>query len=111
MSNHDLTIANGPGINVRQDIEAALQALGTNFQGSAAPLVIYPCQLWADSSAGQLKMRHVANTAWITIGPLDTASFGHLPLTGGTITGNLTVNGVTNCQCPEFSGPWDQRVL
>lgn len=95
MSNHDLTIANGPGINVRQDIEAALQALGTTFQGTAAPLTIYPCQMWADSSTGLLKMRNVANTAWITLGPLDTANLGYLPLTGGTITGNLTVNGTT----------------
>ena len=66
--------------------------------------MIYPCQLWADSSAGQLKMRNVANTAWITIGPLDTASFGHLPLTGGTITGNLTVNGVTNVNALNSAG-------
>lgn len=96
MSNHDLTIANGPGINVRQDIEAALQALGSNFFGPAVPLIAYPCQIWADSSAGLLRIRNTPNTAWITLGPLDTASFGMLPLTGGTITGNLTVNGTTN---------------
>jgi Chaperone of endosialidase len=95
MSNHDLTIANGPGINVRQDIEAALQALGTNFQGPAVPLVTYPCQIWADSGTGLLKLRNIANTAWITLGPLDTAAMGMLPLTGGTLAGpgNLTVGG------------------
>jgi hypothetical protein len=93
MSNHDLTIANGPGINVRQDIEAALQALGTNFQGTAAPLITYPCQIWADASAGLLRIRNIANTAWVTLGPLDTANFGLLPIAGGTITGGLVVNG------------------
>jgi Chaperone of endosialidase len=97
MSNHDLTIANGPGINVRQDIEAALQALGTNFFGPAVPLITYPCQIWADSAAGVLRIRNTPNTAWITLGPLDTANFGLLPLTGGTISGPLTVSGTFNC--------------
>ncbi len=45
MSNHDLTIANGPGLTVRQDLEAALQALGTTFQGTAVPLITYPCHV------------------------------------------------------------------
>jgi hypothetical protein len=94
MSNHDLVISNDTGINVRTDIQGAVQALGTNFQG-AVPLAIYPCQIWADSGTGLLKIRNIANTAWITLGALDTANFGHLPLTGGALAGpgNLTIGG------------------
>jgi hypothetical protein len=104
MSNHDLTIANGAGVDVRTDIQAALQALGSNFQGATQPLITYPCQMWADSTNGQLKIRNIANTAWIVLGALDTTAFGHLPLTGGTlagpgnlsVTGTLGVNGTTS---------------
>ena len=122
MSQHDLVIDNGPGINVRLDINQALQSLGSMELGTSAPAPTYPCQRWADLTTGLLKKRNTANTAWLADGKLDVATgggvpvggaagailtknsaadgdmiwqstVGFLPTTGGTITGNLVVNG------------------
>ena len=120
MSQHDLVIDNGPGINVRLDINQALQSLGSMELGTSAPAPTYPCQRWADLTTGLLKKRNSANTAWLADGKLDVATgggvpvggatgailtknsaadgdmiwqstVGFLPTTGGTITGNLVV--------------------
>jgi hypothetical protein len=48
--------------------------------------------LWADTTAGLLKIRNAANSGWITVGTLADANLGLLPTTGGVLTGNLTLN-------------------
>ena len=135
MSQHDMVIDNGPGINVRLDINQALQALAAQELGTAAPAPTYPCQIWADQSTGLRKKRNTANTAWLADGKLDVATgggvpvggaagailtknsaadgdmiwqstVGFLPTTGGTITGNLVVNGtLTVGSTAVFSAP------
>ena len=135
MSQHDLVIDNGPGINVRLDINQALQSLGSMELGTSAPAPTYPCQRWADLTTGLLKKRNTANTAWLADGKLDVATgggvpvggaagailtknsaadgdmiwqstVGFLPTTGGTITGNLVVNGtLTVGSTALFSAP------
>ncbi|MHA6234298.1 hypothetical protein [Pseudomonas fluorescens group sp. PF-69] len=73
MSQHDMDVANGPGLTFRTDMNAALQALASQSSGAAEPSPIFPCQVWADIGTGRLKQRNVANTAWIDRGPLNTA--------------------------------------
>lgn len=78
MSQHDNIIDNQAGAPFRADLNAALQAAASNQSGSSAPTTTYPYQFWADNSNGLLKMRNGANSAWLTIGLLDTANFGHI---------------------------------
>ena len=87
MSQHDMDVANGPGATVRTDINGALQALASNSVGPLAPATTFPCQWWADTTAGRLKRRNIANTGWVDMGALDTQSF--LLISGGTLTGPI----------------------
>lgn len=77
MSQHDMDVANQAGAAFRADMNLALQALASTSSGSAAPATTYAYQFWADTNAALLKMRNGANTAWITIGLLGVANFGH----------------------------------
>ena len=56
--------------------------------GATEPSTRYPNQLWADTTSGLLKIRNTANTAWISLGPLDGSH------TANTIRGRLTSDGV-----------------
>ncbi|MBM6442416.1 hypothetical protein JQF37_02085 [Pseudomonas sp. MIL9] len=87
MSQHDMDVANGPGLTFRTDMNAALQALASQSSGASAPSTTFPCQLWADTGTGRLKQRNAANSAWLDRGPIDSA--GDLPLSGGTMTGPI----------------------
>jgi len=78
MSQHDMDIANQSGASFRADLNLALQALAGNSSGTSAPTATFPYQFWADSSAGVLKMRNAANTAWISLGLLGVANLGHI---------------------------------
>lgn len=73
MSQHDMTVDNGPGLTVRNDINSALQALASSSSGASAPSPSFPCQYWADTGSGRLKRRNAANNAWLDEGPLDAA--------------------------------------
>lgn len=73
MSQHDMDVANGAGVVVRADINAALQALASLSSGASAPSPSFPCQLWADTATSRLKRRNAANSAWVDEGPLDAA--------------------------------------
>lgn len=75
---HDYDVANQNGALFRADVNSAFQAGQTNNSGGSAPGTTYPFQFWADTGAGVLRMRNAANTAWVTIGLLGIANFGHL---------------------------------
>lgn len=70
MAQHDQVIANGPGLDVRGDVNAALAALFSNSSGTTEPSVKLPYQLWADTTANVLKIRNAANNAWLDVMPL-----------------------------------------
>ena len=70
MSQHDMIIDNGPGLAVRQDINAAIQALVQNNSGPVEPATMYAGQFWLDTSVspnGLLRQRNQSNTAWIAL--------------------------------------------
>lgn len=66
MSQHDFDIANADGATVRADINAAFQAAVECSSGATAPSTTFANMWWADTSAGLLKQRNQANTAWIS---------------------------------------------
>jgi len=74
MSQHDMTVDNGAGLAVRADLNLALKALASQCSGASAPSPSYPCQLWADTGTGRIRQRDSANTLWIDLGPLDSAT-------------------------------------
>ena len=110
MAQHDYIISNQSGASFRQDLNNALSAIVTINSGSTAPATTYAYQLWADSTAGQLKQRNAANNAWVVIGTLgsvgwgllssSTASSTYMPLAGGTFTGNVGSSATGYFQIP-----------
>ena len=71
MATHDYIIANASGAAVRADLNNALAAIVSNNSNASEPATTYSYQWWADTAAGQLKLRNSANDAWITIQELD----------------------------------------
>jgi hypothetical protein len=92
MAQGDLNVANQSGAAFRADLNNQLAALGTLQSGASAPSTTFAYMLWADATAGLLKIRNAANSGWITVGTLADANLGLLPTTGGVLTGNLTLN-------------------
>ena len=83
---------NGTGAQVRGAIKDVLESLRTLNSASgdpsgAANLAAY--QPHIDSDTNLLKIRNAANSAFITLGNVSEANFGHLDLAGGTMTGVL----------------------
>lgn len=65
MSQHDYNIANGGGAAVRADMNNALLAILSQNSGATAPTTTKPYMFWYDTTAGVLKMRNAADTAWV----------------------------------------------
>jgi hypothetical protein len=78
MAQHDYVLDNASGAVFRADANSLAQAIATQNSGASAPGTTYPYMSWPDTTNGLLKQRNGANTAWVTIGPLDTASWGLL---------------------------------
>lgn len=74
MSQHDYDIANQAFAATRADINAALQALATNGSGATAPATTFAFMWWADTTAGILKQRNAANSAWVSVLNLATGA-------------------------------------
>lgn len=51
-------------------IPNSMEALRTCHSGSSAPASPVAYMLWADTSAGWLKLRNASNTAWLKVHPL-----------------------------------------
>lgn len=71
MAQHDYTIANQSGAAFRADLNNALAAAVSQNSGANEPSVTYAYMPWADTTAGVLKIRNAANSAWITLYQLD----------------------------------------
>ncbi len=65
MSQTDMDVANGSGSTVRIDINAHLVALVGSNTGATAPSTTFANMWWYDTTAGVLKKRNNANTAWV----------------------------------------------
>jgi len=71
VATHDYVIANGTGAAVRSDLNGALAAIVSQNSSATEPSPTYAYQRWADTTAGVMKMRNGANSAWITLYQLD----------------------------------------
>jgi hypothetical protein len=71
VATHDYVIANGTGAAVRSDLNDALAAIVSQNSSASAPATTYAYMLWADTTAGIMKMRNGANSAWISLWELD----------------------------------------
>jgi hypothetical protein len=71
VATHDYVIANGTGAAVRSDLNNALAAIVSQNSSASAPATTYAYMLWADITAGIMKMRNGANSAWISLWELD----------------------------------------
>jgi hypothetical protein len=115
MAQADLNVANQSGAGFRADVNNQLLALGTLQSGASAPGTTYAYMLWADTSTSPatLRQRNGANNAWIALGLLDTANFGLLALTGGTLTGALLVDDAGTAALPAvaFDGDTDTGLF
>lgn len=90
MSQHDMVVDDGPGLAVRTDMNAAIQALASCSSGPIEPTVKYPGQIWLDTSVapnGHLRQRDQGNTAWIDV-PV-------APFTDGNMTQTVYISSGT----------------
>lgn len=77
-----------PATDIQKIIDG-FDALRTLFDGASEPSDIVAYMLWADTTAGVLKIRNAANNAWIVIGTLASVGLGLLSRAGGDVTGGI----------------------
>jgi hypothetical protein len=53
-----IVVANGTGAAVRSDLNVQFAAIVSNNSGATEPATMYAYQLWADTTAGLLKLRN-----------------------------------------------------
>ena len=88
----DYNIANASGASVRSDLNAVFSAIKTLNSGSSDPANPEAFMLYVDTADNNnLKIRNSSNNAFVTIGPVNTANLGLFPVSGGTLTGVLTL--------------------
>jgi hypothetical protein len=96
---HDMVVDNGPGLTVRTDMNAALQALASQNAGPIEPTVKYAGMLWLDTTVapdGLIRMRNQANNAWVepTVHP---ATAGNIVVSVLTTSGTWTKPAGLRC--------------
>lgn len=70
MAQHDFSIANDTGANVRTDLNNVLAAIVSQNSGATEPTTTFAFMWWFDTTTSLLKIRNAANNAWVTIGSL-----------------------------------------
>ena len=86
----DYNIANASGASVRSDLNLVFDAIKTLNSGSSDPANMSAFMPYVDTAdSNNLKIRNSSNNGFTTIGPVDTANLGLLPVSGGTMTGVL----------------------
>lgn len=68
-------------------LPACLESLRSSFSGATAPTspAPVPGQLWADVASGYLKVRNVANSAWVPLAPLSANAVLQMPTLWDTV--------------------------
>lgn len=52
-------------------MRAEFDLMKQDYMGATEPLVPYPRMCWADTTASVLKVRNLANSAWVVVGPIE----------------------------------------
>lgn len=109
----DYNIANASGASVRSDINAVFDAVKTLNSGGSDPSNTEAFMPYVDTADNNnLKIRNSSNNGFTTIGPVDTANLGLLPVAGGTMTGRLFVDDDPAAGSPalSFDGDTDTGI-
>lgn len=96
MSQSDLTISNDTGANVRSDIQAHLQALGSTSLGNSAPSTAYQGQPWLDNntpSSSVWTLSFYDGSDWIAFAYMDTSANRMWPVSALPLAGSGGVGG------------------
>jgi hypothetical protein len=71
MSQHDYSLADAAGASFRSDLNSALGAILSRNSGPTAPSTTVAYMVWVDTTAGLVKRRNAANSAWIIESTID----------------------------------------
>lgn len=108
MAQADGIVQNDTGSNVRSDINNNFAACFTNNSGASEPSTTYAYMWYADTANGLLKIRNSGNTAFLTVGDLNTTNLGLAPQASPTFTGNVTIPaGTVSLPSLRFTGDTD----
>ena len=97
-SSSNFSPANGTGSAVRTAMKDIFESIRTFNSASGDPsgtANLAAFQPHIDSDTNLLKIRNAANSAFITLGDVSEANFGHLDLSGGTLTGVLGLSNAS----------------
>tara|TARA_R100000231_G_scaffold737_3_gene1354 strand:+ start:4228 stop:5400 length:1173 start_codon:yes stop_codon:yes gene_type:complete len=105
----DYNVANASAASVRSELNDILEAIKTLNSGGTDPSSPEAFMLYVDTNdSNNLKIRNSANNGFTTIGPVNTANLGLLPVAGGTMSGQITVKtGTSASPSVGFSGDQD----
>lgn len=106
MAIHDYNLANAPGATFRSDLNNALSAIVGLNNNATAPTTTFAYMLWIDTTAGVLKLRNAADSAWITV-PWAIANSNQVDINGGAIDGTAigaAVRAALNCSTLDANG-------
>ena len=100
MSQNDFNLADQGFPSMLTDMNSAFQALASNSSGATEPSLTYPLQWWYDQTASILKMRNLANSAWINMFTFNQTAGtwsvgGDLDVTGNVLVGKTAANTAT----------------
>jgi len=100
----DYNIANASGASVRSDLNAVFDAIKTLNSGGSDPTNTEAFMPYVDTAdSNNLKIRNSSNNGFTTIGPVDTANLGLLPVAGGTMTGQLLADDSSGASSPAYA--------
>ena len=101
------TVDNGTGLVVRTKLNQIIAALSTTNQGSGDPTIGVAAYV-QHIDGNTLKIRNAANNAFVTLGDVSLANFGHASLSSeNTFTARATFNVTSSITLP--SGTTAQR--
>nr|BAR21143.1 phage tail fiber protein [uncultured Mediterranean phage uvMED]BAR38716.1 phage tail fiber protein [uncultured Mediterranean phage uvMED] len=109
----DYNIANASGASVRSDLNAVFDAIKTLNSGGSDPSNTEAFMPYVDTAdSNNLKIRNSSNNGFTTIGPVDTANLGLLPVAGGTMTGQFLADDGSGASSPavSFDGDTDTGI-
>ena len=110
MAQHDYSIANDTGANVRADVNNVLAAIASNNSGASAPSTTFAYMYWVDTTSNLLKQRNSSNSAWVTLGELDLTNLGLLSRTLVDAKGDIITATADNTPVSKAAGA-DGTVL
>jgi len=109
----DYNIANASGASVRSDLNAVFDAIKTLNSGGSDPSNTEAFMPYVDTAdSNNLKIRNSSNNGFTTVGSVDSANLGLLPVAGGTMTGQLLADDGSGASSPalSFDGDTDTGI-